>query len=231
MGDNTKILIVEDDPAPAELVGMYLAKDGHDVVRAADGLAGLRKAREDKPDLVILDLMLPKLDGMEVCRTLRAESNVPIIMVTARVEEDDRLVGLDLGADDYVTKPFKPRELAARVRAVLRRASRDAEGNASVEITHNGIAVYLRTRRATANGERLPLTPTEFRLLAVFSREPERVFSREQLLDQVFGDDFDGFDRAVDTHIYNLRRKLEKGSGGKKYIHTVYGEGYRFGHD
>ena len=225
------ILIVEDDPGTLEIVAMYLRRDGHKVVTAADGLEGLRLAREAGPDLVVLDLMLPGIDGMEVCRSLRSESQVPVVMLTARVEEEDRLAGLDLGADDYVTKPFSPRELAARVRAVLRRTARDALESGPTEFTYGDVRVDLRNHAAYVKESRLTLTPTEFRLLVLMLREPGRTFTREQIIDRVFGYDFDGFDRTVDAHVSNLRRKLEAQNGGQRFIQTIYGIGYRFGHE
>ena len=222
------VLIIEDDPHTTELVRLYLANDGHEVRSAATGPAGLALAREIDPDLVVLDLMLPGLDGREICREIRAESDVPIVMLTARVEEDDLLTGLGLGADDYVTKPFRPRELAARVKAVLRRSGRD-ESEGGEELAFGPIRVNLRDRKAMAGDVSLSLTPTEFRLLVLLLREPGRVFSREQIIDRALGQDFDGFDRTVDTHIYSLRRKLEKPLEGVRYIHTIYGMGYRLG--
>ena len=213
-----------------ELVRMYLARDGHKVLTAADGLEGLRVAGEARPDLVVLDLMLPGLDGMEVCRELRAASDVPVIMLTARVEEADRLAGLDLGADDYVTKPFSPRELAARVRAVLRRAAREATQQGPEEVRRGHVTVDFRTRAAYSGDNLVVLTPTEFRILALLIREPQRVFTRDQIIDNVFGYDFDGFDRTVDAHVSNLRRKLKANGDEPGCISTVYGVGYRFDH-
>lgn len=224
------VLIVEDDPDTVDLVGLYLRRDGHQVTAAADGVDGLRLARETRPDLVILDVMLPGLNGMEICRILREESDVPIIMLTARVDEVDRLSGLDLGADDYVTKPFSPRELAARVRAVLRRTAQDALGQGPAELTYQDrVRVNLRYRTVHVGAGRVDLTPTEFRLLVLLLREPGRVFTRDQIIDKVFGYDFEGFDRTVDAHVSSLRRKLEAEPGNHRYIHTVYGVGYRFG--
>ena len=223
------VLIVEDDPNTIKLVGLYLSRDGHKVLSAADGLEGLRLAREAQPDLVVLDLMLPGMSGMEVCRILREESEVPIVMLTARVEEEDRLAGLDIGADDYVTKPFSPRELASRVRAVLRRTARDALGRGPEKLVHGDITVDLRRRAVHVGTTRVRLTPTEFRFLVLLIREPGRTFTREQIIDQVFGYDFDGFDRTVDAHVSNLRRKLESSPEKPNYIHTIYGVGYRFG--
>ena len=221
------VLIVEDDPHTVEVVQLYLRRDGHQVISAADGLEGLRLAREAHPDLVVLDLMLPGMDGIEICRLLREESEVPIVMLTARVEEEDRLAGLDLGADDYVTKPFSPRELAARIRAVLRRSARDVVDSGPVELTYGKIVVN-RPRRTVHIGD-IPvrLTPTEFRLLVLMIREPGRIFTRDQIIDRVFGYDFEGFDRTVDVHISSLRRKLEGACPKQRYIHTVYGVGYK----
>jgi DNA-binding response OmpR family regulator len=228
-GVASTVLIVEDDPNTLEIVELYLRRDGHKVLMTPDGLEGLRLAREARPDLVVLDLMLPGLDGMEVCRILREESEVPIVMLTARVEEEDRLAGLDLGADDYLTKPFSPRELAARVRAVLRRTARDALERGPAELSQGDVKVDLRHHVVYIKGTQLLLTPTEFRLLALLMREPGRTFTREQIIDRVFGYDFDGFDRTVDTHVSNLRRKLEADPEKPRYIHTIYGVGYRFG--
>ena len=223
------VLIVEDDPNTVKLVGLYLGRDGHKVLSAADGLEGLRLAREARPDLVVLDLMLPGMSGMEVCRILREESEVPIVMLTARVEEEDRLAGLDMGADDYVTKPFSPRELASRVRAVLRRTARDALERGPEKLVHDDITVNLRRRVVDVGTDQVRLTPTEFRFLVLLIREPGRTFTREQIIDRVFGYDFDGFDRTVDAHVSNLRRKLESSPEKPNYIHTIYGVGYRFG--
>ncbi|MBI4200586.1 MAG: response regulator transcription factor [Chloroflexi bacterium] len=223
------VLIVEDDPNTVELVRLYLGRDGHKVLIASDGPEGLRLAREAHPDLVVLDLMLPGLDGMEVCRILREESDVPIVMLTARVEEDDRLVGLDLGADDYVAKPFSPRELAARIRAVLRRTATGAVDRGPAELRHGNITADLRHRAVRVGATPVRLTPTEFRLLVLLLRQPGRTFTRQEIMDRVFGEDFDGFDRTVDAHVSNLRRKLEADPQRPRYIHAVYGVGYRFG--
>ena len=225
----SRILIIEDDPDTTELIRLYLVRDGHQVLTASDGVQGLRLAQEDAPDLIVLDLMLPRMDGLEVCRRVRQNSQTPIIMLTARVEEEDRLGGLDMGADDYVTKPFTPRELAARVRAVLRRAARDAMDRGPSFISYEGINVDIRSQQTSIDGALLSLTRTEFRLLVTFLREPGRVFSREEIISKVYGYDFEGFDRAVDSHVHNLRRKLNTASGDLRYIHTAYGSGYRFG--
>jgi two-component system alkaline phosphatase synthesis response regulator PhoP len=223
-----RILVVDDDAKTVELVKLYLNRDGYKVITSYDGLEALRIARESRPDLIVLDLMLPGLDGLQVCRTLRAESDVPIIMLTAKTAEQDRLVGLDLGADDYVTKPFSPKELAARVRAVLRRLPDEAFQRGPAELTQGRLRISFPRHEAFLAGKPLSLTPIEFRLLGVMMREPEKVFSRAELIDKVFGHDFEGFDRTVDVHIRNLRRKLESDPDHPRFIKTVYGVGYRY---
>ena len=224
-----KVLIIEDDPDTARLVGLYLSRDGYRVISAANGQEGLQLAREAKPDLIVLDLMLPGMSGMDICRTLRDESMVPIVMLTARAEERDRLNGLDMGADDYVTKPFSPRELAARVRAVLRRTAREALDGGPEELSHGSITINLKQHAATVDGKDVSLTPTEFRILTLLIREPGRTFTRNQIIDRVFGYDFDGFDRTVDAHVANLRRKLGAKRGSGEHVKAVYGVGYRLG--
>ncbi len=220
-----RILVVDDDVKTVELVKLYLNRDGYKVLTAYDGVEALRLARESQPDLIVLDLMLPGVDGLEVCRTLRAESDVPIIMLTAKTTEQDKLTGLDLGADDYVTKPFSPRELAARVRTVLRRLPGE---RGPAEIKHGELTVNFRKYEASIAGRSLNLTPVEFKLLGVLVKEPGRVFSRGQLIEKALGYDFDGFDRTIDVHILNLRRKLEPDPNHPRYIKTVYGAGYKF---
>jgi two-component system alkaline phosphatase synthesis response regulator PhoP len=220
-----KVLVVDDDVKTVELVRLYLDRDGYQVLIAYDGVEALRQAHENFPDLIVLDLMLPDIDGLEVCRSLRRESDVPIIMLTARTTDGDKLAGLDLGADDYVTKPFSPKELAARVRAVLRRlpGERGPEEIKSGELTMN-----FTTHEAWLADRPLGLTSVEFKLLGVLAKEPGRVFSRANLIEEALGYDFEGFDRTIDVHILNLRRKLEPDPGRPKYIKTVYGVGYKF---
>ncbi|MBT4125461.1 MAG: response regulator transcription factor [Chloroflexi bacterium] len=223
-------LVVEDDKSVSQLIRLYLAQAGYKVLAAEDGLQGLQMALNDSPDIILLDLNLPGMDGIEVCRNVRLESEVPIIMVTARVEEDDRLTGLDLGADDYVSKPFSPRELVARVNAVLRRSSKAVEkreefGN---EVIAGDVTIDLERRSATVLGSEIELTPTEFRLLAYFIEGQGRTVSRDQIIDNVFGYDFSGYDRTVDTHVSNLRKKLEIANPDKQHLKTMYGVGYRF---
>ncbi len=223
------VLIVEDDPYARDLIRLYLRQDGHQVLTADDGLEGLRLAQDGKPDLIVLDLMLPGIDGTEVCRQVREVSNVPIIMVTARVDEEDRLIGLELGADDYVTKPFSPRELAARVKAVLRRTDREHQERTEDDLNQGPFKVNIPKGTVHRDSTQVRLTPTEFRLLVLLMRDPGRIFSRELIIDRVFGYDFDGFDRTVDAHVSSLRRKLDSAPGESRYIHTVYGVGYKFG--
>lgn len=222
-----RVLVADDDVKTVELVKLYLNRDGYKVLVAYDGVEALRLAREAHPDLIVLDLMLPKCDGLEVCRILRSESDVPIIMLTARTTEEDKLAGLNLGADDYVTKPFSPKELAARVRAVLRRLPEEALQRGPAEIKYGELTLNFLKREASLGGRPLRLTPIEFKLLGVLVREPERVFSRGQLIEKVLGYDFDGFDRTIDVHILNLRRKLEPDPSHPRYIKTVYGAGYK----
>ena len=224
----TKILIVDDDRKIVDLVRAYLEKDGYRVLTAHDGLQALELARQVRPDLIVLDLMLPGMDGLDVCRILRGEGHkVPIIMLTAKTTETDKLIGLDLGADDYVTKPFSPRELLARVRAVLRRVGEDKHQGPS-EVRSGDLLVDFVRHQVQVGGKPVGLTPSEFKLLEVLIREPGRAFSRLELLDRVFGYDFEGFERTIDVHVMNLRRKIEPNRQNPTYIKTVYGMGYKF---
>jgi DNA-binding response OmpR family regulator len=219
-----KVLVVDDDTKTVELVRLYLNRDGYRVFTAGDGNEALRLARENHPDLIVLDLMLPGISGLEVCRILREESDVPIIMLTALTTDEDRLKGLDLGADDYVTKPFSPRELAARVRAVLRRLPGE---RGPEKLEHGALSVDFLKHEAFLEGKSLNLTPIEFKLLGALVKEPGRVFSRAQIIDKALGQDFNGFDRTIDVHILKLRRKLEPDPHHPRYLKTVYGAGYK----
>jgi DNA-binding response OmpR family regulator len=214
-----KVLLVEDDPKIRGTVELYLQREGYEVTTADDGVRALEVARDVKPHLVLLDLMLPRMDGLEVCRALRADGDAAIIMMTARSTEDDKLTGLDLGADDYVTKPFSPRELMARVRAVLRRVVEDDV----IEVS--GIVIDRAQREIRVKNEAITVTPTEYRVLETLARAAGRTFTRQELVERALGDDYDGLDRTVDVHIMNLRRKL--GDAGKAIV-TVFGVGYRF---
>ena len=220
------VLVVDDEPKIVKQARDYLEKSGYRVLTAGDGKTALAVARHERPDLVVLDLNLPQMDGLDVCRALRRESDVPIIMLTARVEETDRLIGLELGADDYITKPFSPRELVARVRAVLRRVRGGVRTPGLIRA--GDLEIDLYGHRVTHAGEVVQLTRTEFNLLAVLAQHPGQTFSRAQLLDQVHGVAYDGYDRSIDAHIKNLRRKLEPDPSEPRYVLTVYGVGYRF---
>jgi len=221
-----KILVVDDEIKIARLVRDYLENAGFQVHMAHDGQTALAQFRGEQPDLIVLDLNMPGMDGLDVARAVRRERNTPIIMLTARVEETDRIIGLELGADDYVTKPFSPRELVARVRAVLRRTMDNAPAPVSIRIGE--LVIDPEKRQVTANDEAIDLTPTEFDLLLVLARSPGRVFSRMELLDRVQGVAFEGYDRTVDVHIKNLRKKIEPDPRNPRYILTIYGAGYRF---
>jgi DNA-binding response OmpR family regulator len=222
----TLILVVEDELSIARIVRDYLTHEGFEVEHAADGEAALMVARNIKPDLIVLDLRLPKRDGLDVAREVRKTSDVPILMLTARGEEADRVAGLELGADDYMVKPFSPRELVARIRAVLRRGATKTAGAAEV-YEAGGLRVDVQMMRATLDERALDLTPTEFQLLTAFVRQPGRVFTRSQLLDAVHGVAFESYERAIDAHIKNLRKKIEPSSSEPRHILTVHGVGYR----
>lgn len=220
------ILVVDDEPKIIQLARDYLEHAGLTVVTANDGKTALSAWRSAKPDLVVLDLGLPNMDGLDVTRTIRKESNTPIIILTARSEESDKLVGLELGADDYMVKPFSPKELVARVRAVLRRMDNASRGD---EIIRAGnVELDLPRMRLVIAGHAIEVTPTEFQLLAEMARQPGRIFTRAQLLDAVRGVAFESYERAIDAHIKNLRRKIEPDPRDPRYILTVYGVGYKF---
>ena len=220
-----KILVVDDELKIARLVRDYLTEAGFEVVLVGTGPAALAAARSDQPDLVVLDLGLPGIDGYDVTRSIRRHSAIPIIMLTARSEETDRIIGLELGADDYVVKPFSPRELVARVKAVLRRTS----GETTTEtIRAQDLLINLPHRSVERDGDRIELTTSEFELLRTLAANPGRVFTRGQLLDVMRGASFDSYERSIDAHIKNLRRKLEPDPRNPVYVLTVYGVGYRF---
>lgn len=222
------ILIVDDEPKIVQIARDYLEHSGFAVLTAAEGTTAMAAVRGSKPDLVVLDLGLPGMDGLDVTRAIRKDSNVPIIMLTARGEETDKLVGLELGADDYITKPFSPKELVARVRAVLRRldsASVDAGG----QVVRSGdFSLDIPRMRLMIGNREVEVTPTEFQLLTAMARQPGRIFTRSQLLDAVRGVAFESYERAIDAHIKNIRRKIEPDPREPRYILTVYGVGYKF---
>ena len=223
---NELILVVDDEPKIVRIARDYLERSGFRIVPAYDGASALAAARQEKPDLVVLDLNLPEMDGLDVCRTLRRESSLPIIMLTARAEEADRLIGLELGADDYITKPFSPRELVARVRAVLRRTQ--GEVQASNTLRAGDLEIDLSGHRVALGNERIKLTRIEFNLLTALAQHPGQTISRAQLLQQLHGSADGGYDRSIDAHIKNLRRKIGDDPADPRYILTVYGIGYQF---
>jgi two-component system alkaline phosphatase synthesis response regulator PhoP len=223
---NELILVVDDERDIVKLARDYLEQASFRVLSANDGVYALAAAHSEQPDLVVLDLNLPGMDGLDVCRKLRQESDVPIIMLTARVEEADRLIGLELGADDYIVKPFSPRELVARVRAVLRRTGSDTR---QVDILRAAdLEIHLAGHRVTRAGELVELSRIEFNLLAILAQHPGLTYTRAQLLERIHGYAFDGYDRSIDAHIKNLRRKLEPNPSEPVYVITVYGIGYKF---
>ena len=226
------ILVVDDEPKIAALARDYLEHAGFAVITASTGRAALDTVRRERPDLVILDLGLPELDGLDVTREIRRDSSLPIVMLTARDDELDKLLGLELGADDYLTKPFSPRELVARVRAVLRRVDRSDRSSGDQALIRAGDLVLDPPRMRAELGDRqIELTPTEFQLLATLAAQPGRIFTRSQLLDALHGIAFESYERAIDTHIKNIRRKLEPDPRVPRLVLTVYGVGYRFADD
>ena len=221
-----KILVVDDEIRLVDVLKAYLERDGYKVVTAYDGKQALFLARREKPDLVLLDLMLPEIDGLEVCRTLRSESNTPVIMLTARGDETDKLIGLELGADDYVTKPFSPREVVARVRTVLRR-TQGTPTAAEESITIADLVVDQARHTVLRGGEAINITPTEFDLLWALANNRGRVLSRLQLMEKALGESYEGYERTIDAHIKNLRRKIEPDPAHPRYVQTVFGVGYK----
>jgi DNA-binding response OmpR family regulator len=224
------VLVVDDDRKTVDLIRLYLEREGYRVRVAYDGGQALAAVRDLPPELVVLDLMLPRVDGLDVCQAVRRESDVPIVMLTARSTEEDKLAGLELGADDYLTKPFSPRELVARVKAVLRRTARQpAEPDEADEAVQRvgGLELDRRSRQVRVEGRPVELTRREFDLLGVLARTPGRAFSRFELLERAFGVDYDGLERTVDVHMSSLRRKIEPDPARPRYVLTVYGVGYK----
>lgn len=224
---SARILVVDDERRIVDIVRAYLERDGYKVLAAHDGRSALDLARREHPDLIILDLMLPEVSGWDVCRTLRRESDVPIIMLTARDDASDRIVGLELGADDYVVKPFDPKELVSRVKAVLRRYQAGTQPRTALSVGNLSIDVERRSVRR--GGQDVELTATEFELLRALMESPGRVFSRMQLLDRVQGEAYEGYERTIDSHVKNLRKKIEPDPEHPRYVITVYGVGYKLG--
>ncbi len=227
MSDNSrKILVVDDEPQIVRVLKGYLENAGYGVFSAMDGKTALDIFSREKPDFVILDLNLPGIDGLDICRTIRDTSNVPILMLTARTEEADRIVGLELGADDYIVKPFSPREIVVRVKTILRRTSGDPTMAKTIQV--GGLYINVDTHTVQLEDKPIDLTPTEFEILVTLAQHPKRVYSRTQLLDAALGESFEGYDRTVDTHIKNIRNKLEPDPKNPRFIHTVFGLGYKF---
>ncbi|MEU9607945.1 response regulator transcription factor [Streptomyces sp. NPDC048057] len=226
---NPRILVAEDDAKQASLIRVYLEREGNEVHLVSNGRAAIDHARMHRPDLIVLDLMMPLVDGLDVCRVLRAESQVPILLLTARTTEEDVLLGLDLGADDYMTKPYSPRELAARVRALLRRSRVTSGGAASLPGAVGGDDMVIDPHRFEVRiaGEAVPLTAKEFAILQVLALEPGRVFTRREIIERAFSAEEGVLERTVDVHVVNLRRKLEADGRRRRFVETVYGRGYR----
>lgn len=220
-----RILVADDDPKHAQLIRLYLEREGHQVLTVGDGRAALDQARARRPDLIVLDIMMPFVDGLDVCRILRAESNVAILLVTARSSENDMLLGLDIGADDYLAKPVSPRELTARVRALLRRVGAPDARSSSLRV--GDLEIDAGRFEVRVHGEPVNLTAKEFGIVELLAREPGRVFTRGQIIDKTFGFEHDVSERTVDAHVVNLRRKIESNPAEPRYVQTVYGRGYR----
>jgi len=220
-----KVLVVDDDHKIVELVSLYLKRDGYKIFTAYDGDEALSVAKENSPDIIVLDLMLPKKSGLEVCSAIRGFSDVPIIMLTAKATDEDKIIGLENGADDYVTKPFSPRELAARIRVILRRVP--GERNVA-RLIRGDVEIDAPSRKVTVAGRIVNLTSIEFKILQTLANENDRIFSRSELIERIMGFDFHGFDRTIDVHILNIRKKIEDNYKKPKYIQTVYGAGYKF---
>jgi DNA-binding response OmpR family regulator len=220
-----KIFVVDDEPQITKVLKIYLEKAGYVVITESDGKNVLAVFQQEKPDFIILDLNLPNVDGLEICKAIRHDSNIPILMLTARVEETDRLIGLELGADDYVIKPFSPREVVARVRTIFRRTNAEPD---KVDIIQVGkLVIDLEKHTINLENETIDLTPTEFEILVTLARQPRRVFSRLQIMEQAQGNAFEGYERTIDAHIKNIRLKLEPNPKKPIYILTVFGVGYK----
>jgi DNA-binding response OmpR family regulator len=220
------VLLVDDEPQIVKVLKGYLENAGYRIVSALDGISALDLFAREKPDFVILDLNLPSIDGLDICRRIRDTSNVPILMLTARTEEADRIIGLELGADDYIVKPFSPREIVVRVKTILRRSGSDAAQAKTIRAGE--LFINIDTHTVQLADRLIDLTPTEFEILVTMARQPKRVFSRKLLVESALGESFDGYDRTVDTHIKNIRNKLELDPKKPEYIHTVFGLGYKF---
>lgn len=220
------VLLVDDDIKLAKLLQTYFEREGFITYLAHEGLAALQMVRDRKPDIIILDVMLPGIDGWEICRKVRKDNDTPILMLTARDDESDRLIGLELGADDYVTKPFSPKEVVARVKAILRRTHKTVIPSVTIKV--GTLLIDLERHQVTNNGQQVELTPTEFKILELLAANAGKVYSRLQIAEQTQGYSFEGYERTIDAHVKNLRRKLETNPKEPQYIQTVYGIGYKF---
>ncbi|MBA1333666.1 MAG: Two-component transcriptional response regulator, LuxR family [Firmicutes bacterium] len=229
MASVSKVLIVDDEQRIVEVVRSYLVKEGYTVVQAGNGIEALELYRREEPDLVVLDLMMPGMDGWEVCKRIRAESAVPIIMLTAKSQVEDRVEGLSIGADDYLVKPFSPKELVARIRAVLRRTGEEGRTADVLELDGGRLKIDMLKQEVIKDGRNAGLTQLEFNILKTLASNPGRVYSRETLIYAVLGYDYEGYDRTIDTHIKNIRNKIEDNKRDPRYIKTIYGAGYKFG--
>ncbi|HHV73479.1 MAG TPA: response regulator transcription factor [Thermoanaerobacterium sp.] len=226
-----KILAIDDEEKILDVIKAYLEKEGYTVLTETNGANALNTFKTVSPDLVILDLMLPGMSGEEICRKIRALSKVPILMLTAKISEDDKVYGFTIGADDYLTKPFSPRELTMRVKAILRRTKNDLPLNDIFMFNDGDLVIDTRSYEVKKKGRIVNLTPNEYKLLTVMAQNPNKVFTRSELIEKAFGYDFDGFDRTIDAHIKNLRQKIEDDPKNPTYIKTVYGAGYKFGEE
>jgi DNA-binding response OmpR family regulator len=231
MNRKKTILIVDDEPKILELLKSYVEINGLEVLCAINGRQALELFENHAPDLILLDLMLPDFSGETLCRKIRSVSNVPIIMLTAKVDEESIIAGLDVGADDYITKPFSPKQVAARVKAVLRRSESTVKNEVLASVVCGGLVINIETRSVTQNGNEINLTPNEYKILVLLASRPEKIYTRNEIIEKALGEDFDGFDRAVDTHIKNLRAKIGDDPKNPRCILTVYGMGYRFRND
>ncbi len=226
-----RILVVDDEHKLREMISSYLKNDGYETIEAANGNSAVQNIKNDQIDMVLLDIMMPEMDGYEALKEIRSiQKKLPVIMLTAKTDEIDKIVGLEMGADDYITKPFSLRELSARIKAVLRRATNEESDEDEDEILEYGeIMINLSTYEVFVSGKRINLTPTEFKILAALAQKPGRVYSRLQLMNVAFGETYANYERSIDTHVSNLRRKIENDPHNPMYIHTMYGIGYRFG--
>lgn len=226
----TRIFLVDDEPMIIEVLEAYLKREGYQVDSAVNGAVALKRIRESQPDFIILDLMLPDISGEEICRQIRKESNVPILMLTAKSAEEDRIHGIVIGADDYVTKPFSPREVVVRIQAILRRTIGLSQKDL-ISFNHGDLIIDIPRNEVKARGNSTPLTPIEFKLLTVMAKHPGRVYSRLDLLENIQNDNYEGYERSIDVHIKNLRKKVEKDTKNPEFVLTVFGLGYKFGGD